>query len=554
MDTLHLALPEDGSWAVLGLGTQALVVGLTVDIASDFLQKIQFACTLFVTFFSDKKQRSYLPLNVATFAGSILLFPLIVIIILASSVFSVPILPLFTLPVFLPSFPRTRRFWPSLVDFGSSYSKCEDSFYYQQVEPEFARALSSGIAAGRTAVYPGSHLLLRFQDRMSVATVLELGYGYATITLRGLELQETSCHTVEATRVDDIFESVYGRESKSCFDFWLNTHFFNTLQPIDSVVIHTYSDARNVLSGIIDQPSALERFSGNLLKCTVWVLCHHFCDQKLNGQIENSKSEVHDTVSMDTVPQALSTELAFSTTSRQQPCAPSSPPDSTLSWSDSISTLGDIDHPTNPNHPTSVLKFTPMLCDDPAIEPTVSLPGLIPEDRPLEFEYMETVFSRATTGNDTVATEVTLSKVALDGANLQRKRSAGALIEVHTDSVVRTMDKALKWRDLPLRYSQISRLLKNFPQEWFTFVRESMAVSLGHAEMEQDFKKLAVVCCSLMDTPCSAQILSERRATTEKTKPFDIYRGFCGEFPYSVHLDWLKSDSTLSDLVLKAYR
>jgi len=32
--------------------------------------------------------------------------------------------------------------------------------------------------------------------------------------MKGLELQETSCHTVEATRVDDAFQDVFVHEGK----------------------------------------------------------------------------------------------------------------------------------------------------------------------------------------------------------------------------------------------------------------------------------------------------------------------------------------------------
>ena len=39
--------------------------------------------------------------------------------------------------------------------------------------------------------------------------VLERGFGYCQISVKGLELQETSCHTVEATRIDDIIEETF---------------------------------------------------------------------------------------------------------------------------------------------------------------------------------------------------------------------------------------------------------------------------------------------------------------------------------------------------------
>ena len=55
---------------------------------------------------------------------------------------------------------------------------------------------------------PGDHYLVRFQDRMVWVQVLECGYRFCSLVVKGLELQETSCHTVEAARVDDVFEGI----------------------------------------------------------------------------------------------------------------------------------------------------------------------------------------------------------------------------------------------------------------------------------------------------------------------------------------------------------
>ena len=39
--------------------------------------------------------------------------------------------------------------------------------------------------------------------------VLEKGNGYAVYSIKGMELQETSCHNLEATRIDDIFNKTF---------------------------------------------------------------------------------------------------------------------------------------------------------------------------------------------------------------------------------------------------------------------------------------------------------------------------------------------------------
>ena len=44
--------------------------------------------------------------------------------------------------------------------------------------------------------------------------VLEKGHGFLTFNIKGLELQETSCHSLEATRIDDIFDATFERKRK----------------------------------------------------------------------------------------------------------------------------------------------------------------------------------------------------------------------------------------------------------------------------------------------------------------------------------------------------
>jgi hypothetical protein len=61
--------------------------------------------------------------------------------------------------------------------------------------------------------------------------------------------QETSCHTVEAAKVDEVFESASGG---GLGNKRLNGHVTNVLTPITTLRIRIHSDAKNVLTGIID--------------------------------------------------------------------------------------------------------------------------------------------------------------------------------------------------------------------------------------------------------------------------------------------------------------
>ena len=96
-----------------------------------------------VTSWTEKKQRrqsagALLALNAS-------LFPLLLSVVALSALLSAPLLPLFTLPVFLVGFPRPQRSWPGPV---GTACPCPDSVYYQQMSRSLAGALRTGFAAG----------------------------------------------------------------------------------------------------------------------------------------------------------------------------------------------------------------------------------------------------------------------------------------------------------------------------------------------------------------------------------------------------------------------
>lgn len=132
----------------------------------------------------------------------------------------------------------------------------------------------------------GNHYLVRFQDRLAWMFILERGYGYCLISLKGLELQETSCHTAEAARLDEIFEQAFENENMSCVG-GLNHYPLHTLTPVDANIVHTYSDARNVLTGIIDSPDSYKMAMSCFIKGLVWVLLHHTAKLKMKSTDKN---------------------------------------------------------------------------------------------------------------------------------------------------------------------------------------------------------------------------------------------------------------------------
>ena len=96
---------------------------------------------------------------------------------------------------------------------------------------------------------------------------------------QGLELQETSCHTVEARRVDEVFEGAFERPERLGLTQGLNMHWGNALTPCAMLPVRVYSDARNVLSGIIDSHDNLRTLQDDFLKTLIWLLLRH-CVQR----------------------------------------------------------------------------------------------------------------------------------------------------------------------------------------------------------------------------------------------------------------------------------
>lgn len=383
------------------------------------------------------------------------------------------------------------------------YLKSEATVYYQQAEPAIAKAVHSSISSGSAPSQPGTQLLLRFDNRIVLATVLEVYHGSCTIVIRGLELQETSCHSEEATRMDDIFKAIHDPNSPCQFLF--NENIFNTLQPVDSVVIQTYSDARNVLTGIIDQPSALERFSSNLIRSLVWVFHQHFRQYDFGSLTPNndttaklSNRRLDMTVSRKEIPQAWSEDHLKPEAEEDR--------ESWLSVSSSTSPQQQV---------SSEEKF-------------MAPPDLLPVDIPLDREL----------GRRSTSIETRLSF-----------NSPAAVTKSVTNRIY-SEDRNFppKWKLPPFSQIQMKQIMKHFPNEWYAFLNHEQHLDSKKFEL---FSGLVVGCYSILDTPCRSTF---NRYETPQTKPMDIYRGFCGEFPYSEYLSWLTDEPAVRTLALKSYR
>jgi len=121
-----------------------------------------------------------------------------------TSVLSAPILPLFTFPLFLITFPRNKKFWPEKTTFsvrslsapGNSSTNTNsvassDSSFYVQIVPELVKSFKEHIRSGSVggSLQPDTFFLSRFQDRIMWIQVLESSSSYYIINIKGINSQ-----------------------------------------------------------------------------------------------------------------------------------------------------------------------------------------------------------------------------------------------------------------------------------------------------------------------------------------------------------------------------
>ncbi|KAH9422770.1 Pecanex-like protein 4 [Dermatophagoides pteronyssinus] len=236
----------------------------------DFCHKFYMVITILFTSVMLRKQK--IRYSWTIFIINVILLPINIIIIIISSMLNIPILPLFTLPIFLPSFPRPMKFWsttpmmlPMTID-----DTINDAAYYRQLMPRLIDSL---------------HRKTRFDDRLMWFQVLESGHNYCQIQMKGLELQETSCHTLEASTIDQINEYSFHNN----FSTFFNKYFFYAINPMTKATVKTYSDATSVLTGIIDSPDTYVRIKRLFCPIFIWLLLQH----KIRLILDEFKQQEH---------------------------------------------------------------------------------------------------------------------------------------------------------------------------------------------------------------------------------------------------------------------
>ncbi|XP_034623140.1 pecanex-like protein 4 [Trachemys scripta elegans] len=516
----------------LDTGIRLLLAGVIRDRLLQLISKLQFAVAVLVTSWTEKKQRRKSTATLITL--NIVFFPIVLAFIAVSALLSSPMLPLFTLPIFLIGFPRPIRSWPGPV--GATACVCSDTMYYQQVVPSLAAALQSALASGSLGLsLPGSHYLCRFQDRLMWILVLERGFTYCCVNIKGLELQETSCHTAEAHRVDEVFEMAFEHQEHA-ETFSLNHHFGNILTPCTALPVRLYSDARNVLSGIIDSHENLKQLKDDFLKVLVWILVQYcykkskMCE-KLDKTTKNKEGSFPLTQpkAFDSAvekPRPIKDEDSFSV-------------DTIADWTDD-SDLFDLD----PSKTRERKETKPL---EAAQRTLLSVPGSV---------EMESAVGalQETAPEDKLYKAVVLGLPAVDKGKKQEVVRL-PLVEFSC-SYSELLSIPEEWRTAPIPTSKLNEMRQRFPEDWYHFVlsqldffhlKEKPSNLLEDITKDKALKELYVhgvlSCCFGLfglDNTVPA--------------PSHVFRAYTGGIPWCVGLDWLTGKPELFQLALKAFR
>ncbi|XP_074960289.1 pecanex-like protein 4 isoform X2 [Phalacrocorax aristotelis] len=510
----------------LDTGIRLLLVGILRDRLLQFVSKLQFAIAILLTSWTEKKQRRK---STATLiALNVVFFPILLTFVAISALLSSPLLPLFTLPVFLIGFPRPIRSWPGPV--GATACVCSDTVYYQQMVPSLAVALQSALAAGSLGLsLPGSHYLCRFQDRLMWILVLEKGFTYCGVNIKGLELQETSCHAAEAHRVDEIFEMAFEHQEHTKI-LSPNHHFGHILTPCTVLPVRLYSDARNVLSGIIDSHENLKQLKDDFIKVLVWMLVQ-YCYKKSKtwgspgNADENKKGSFPENQHSGAVERSrpLREEDSFSV-------------DTIEDWTDD-SDIFDLE----PSGRMKDRKEPGQLGMTPKVH--LSIPGSVEtqsQDGPQEM-----------LPEDKLYRAVALGLPAVD----KGKQQVVPQVEFSC-CYSELLSIPEEWRTAPVPTSKVNEMRQRFPEEWYHFIlsqldffhlKEKPSNLLEDLMKDKALKDLYIhgvlsCCFGLFGLDNTVPAASH------------VFRAYTGGIPWSVGLDWLTGKPELFQLALKAFR
>ncbi|XP_069921189.1 pecanex-like protein 4 isoform X5 [Oryctolagus cuniculus] len=374
-----------------------------------------------------------------------------------------------------------------------------------------------------TAIVSGVHLLSPNADlwwNTSLNTGIRL--------LLGLELQETSCHTAEAQRVDEVFEDAFEKGCRKVCS--LNAHFANVLTPCTVLPVKLYSDARNILSGIIDSHENLKDFQGDLVKVLVWILVR-YCSKRPSMQGSVRKPE-QGTGPLRLLP-------AWNASPR-----PRCPEDTESSHSETSDWSNDDIFDDEPSVAKGKMEKD-QLNDWPG--GNLPIPGSVESQRVSDH-------STGTVPEDSLFRAVTFAYPATDKGK-QEEVACTPLAEFSC-AHSHLLSLPEEWRSHYVPNSRMKEMRSLFPEDWYQFVVRQLGCFRSEEKASDILEEIAkdrvlkdLYVQTVMTCYCSLFEID-----TVAPSPGHLLRVYSGVLPWSVALNWLTEKPELYQLVLKAFR
>lgn len=310
----------------------------------------------------------------------------------------------------------------------------------------------------------------------------------------------------------------------------LNEHVGNILTPCTVLPVKLYSDARSVLSGIIDSHENLKEFKDDLVKVLVWVLLQ-YCSRRPSPQENIHKAENNREASPVALP-ALNTS----------PCpkfledSESLNSDTFHDWSDS--SIFD-DEPAIKNRKEK-LQFKDL--------PSTNLPIPGSVDSQSEDDHSTNTASK----NDLYRT-VLLGFPAVDRGN--REDVAYIPLVEFSCSQSHLLSLPEEWRSNCTPRSRIREASPLFPEDWYQFVLRQLECfhSKEKSGVLEEIAKDKALKALYVHTVMACYI-GLFGSDNVLPSPGQIVRVYNGGLPCSGTLDWLSEKPELFQLVRKAFR
>jgi len=96
--------------------------------------------------------------------------------------------------------------------------------------------------------------------------VVEKGNAFMTFKLKGLELQETASHSLEATRIDSIFEAAFEKRAL------INRFSFHALTPLTQLEVLIYSESQQDLTDLMKNKKTFKVIAESFMESLVFLL------------------------------------------------------------------------------------------------------------------------------------------------------------------------------------------------------------------------------------------------------------------------------------------